>query len=529
MTDSKPFLPWWSANRIGFALAVASTLAVVLTIDGPGITVDEPLDVRPGRTYVATLRAKGLRFFDRSVSDAVFRDNAEHPPMGRWLLGVASSLGEPIEIILRGGPDPVGVYVASGRLAPAVVFGLLVGLVAAEAGRRSGRVAGLVAGLSLAIMPRVFAHAHMAALDTFIAFAWTLALLTAARAAESRRPATMMALAGLAWGLALLTKIQAWTLPPIVLAWAVVRLGPRRAFLPMAAWTGVGLATFVGGWPWLWHDTIARWSAYLGTTGVERTSIRVLHFGTIYADRDLPWHYPWVYFAATVPVGLHLLGIWGLIRGVRDWRTDRFPLLLIGSIGMLLVLFSTRAPVYDGERLFLAAFPLWAILIGRGFADLWGRSGRTSRLGLVGLVVCQGYGVVALHPFGLSYYNALVGGLPGAERLGLELTYWGDAVDRPLLDRLAREARVGDSAAMAPTLAPQQGAYSTTRDLAKLPLVLGDQDAAAKAEWLVVSRREAYWPASVRDRLGRDVVVERRSRQGVWLSCLLRRRKNDSP
>ena len=48
--------------------------------------------------------------------------------------------------------------------------------------------------------------------------------------------------------------------------------------------------------------------------------------------------------------------------------------------------------------------------------------------------------MVALHPFGLSYYNGLVGGLPGAERLGLELTYWNDPVDQVLLDQLAREA-----------------------------------------------------------------------------------------
>ena len=45
-----------------------------------------------------------------------------------------------------------------------------------------------------------------------------------------------------------------------------------------------------------------------------------------------------------------------------------------------------------------------------------------------------------MHPFGLSYYNELVGGLPGAERLGLELTYWNDPVDQLLLDELGREA-----------------------------------------------------------------------------------------
>lgn len=528
MAEPDPIAPSWTPRRIAILLAVASSLAVILTIDGPGLTVDEPLDVRPGRTYVETLRARGWRFFDREVSDAVFRDNAEHPPLGRWLLGLASILGEPVEILLRGGADPTGLYVASGRLAPALVFGLLVGLVSAEAGRRWGRPAGLVAGLSLAIMPRVFAHAHLGALDTFIAAAWTLGLLTAARAIEARRASMMMAMAGLVWGLALLTKIQAWLLPPIVLAWAVSRLGPRRAFLPVLLWTTVGLAIFVGGWPWLWHDTLARWSAYLGT-GVERISIRVLYFGTVYADRDLPWHYPWIYFASTVPVGLHTLGLWGLLRAGRERRTDPFPLLLAGSIGVFLVLFSTRAPVYDGERLFLTAFPLWAILIGRGFAEAWTRARGRLRAALIGLVVAQGYGVAAIHPFGLSYYNALVGGLPGAERLGLELTYWGDAVDRRMLDRLASEAREGETAALAPTLAPRQGALVTTRSLARIPLVLEDQEAAVTADWLVISRRTAYWPEVVPSRLDRDVIVETRSRQGVWLSRLLRARKTVSP
>jgi hypothetical protein len=95
---------------------------------------------------------------------------------------------------------------------------------------------------------------------------------------------------------------------------------------------------------------------YLGT-GVVRVPIRVQYFGQVYADRDVPWHYPWFYFAATVPVGLHLLGALGLIRGWRDRRTDPFPLLLAGSIGLFLLVFSTRVPVYDGERLFLVVFP----------------------------------------------------------------------------------------------------------------------------------------------------------------------------
>ena len=121
-------------------------------------------------------------------------------------------------------------------------------------------------------------------------------------------------------------------------------------------------------------------------------------------------------------------------------------MLLAGSIVFFLILFSTRVPVYDGERLFLHVFPAWAMLIGLGFGWLWDRraaSRRRGRIVIGALLVGQGIGVVATHPFGLSYYNLLVGGLPGAERLGLEVTYWSDAIDNVLLDRLAREARPG--------------------------------------------------------------------------------------
>ena len=312
VTESPRF---WTVGRLALAAGACDGLAVVLTLGDPGITIDEPLDVRPGRTYVATLRAKGWRFFDRDVVDAVFHDNAEHPPLGRWLLGIASTLGEPFEAWWMGGPDPVGLYLHAGRLAPAVAFAILVGLIVRTTGRRSGRAAGVVAGFALAAMPRVFAHAHLGALDTFVCLFWTLALLSAERALEHRRPIVAMAGAGIAWALALLTKIHGWFLIPLVLAWAFVRLGSARAIAALISWAATGLALFILGWPWLWYDAIARLKAYWGT-GVDRIAIRVQYFGQVFAAREVPWHYPWFYFAVTVPVGLHALGLLALWRGL---------------------------------------------------------------------------------------------------------------------------------------------------------------------------------------------------------------------
>jgi 4-amino-4-deoxy-L-arabinose transferase-like glycosyltransferase len=509
-------------RRMGLLIGLVAGLAVVLTLGDPGLTVDEPLDVRPGRTYVATLRRQGWRFFDPGVVEAVFRDNAEHPPLGRWLLGAASTLAEPFEVLLRGS-DPTGLYVLSGRLAPALAFAVLVGAITAEAARRWNRAAGIAAGWALLVMPRVFAHAHLAALDTFLSLFWTLGLLAGARALDRQHSSWHVVGAGAAWSLALLTKIHAWLLLPILTGWAIAKLPWRRAVTAIMIWTMTGVGLFLLGWPGLWYGTWSRWRAYWGTS-LQRVPIMVEYFGQVVPDRDVPWHYPWFYFIVTVPVGLQMMGLYGLSEGWRVRRLDVFPGLLAASIGVFLVLFSTRIPVYDGERLFLHVFPAWAMLIGLGFGRLWERWGRdwVCRSLLALFLLAQGYGVLALHPFGLSYYNLLTGGLPGAERLGLELTYWSDAVDRVLLEKLAREARSGATAALAPTLYREQGKATTTSCLLRRDIVLQDEESAAEAEWLVLSRREAYWRPELKARLkgGEGTRVATRSRQGVWLSAL---------
>lgn len=517
-----------SPRRLGLAAGLIAGALTLATLRGPGLTIDEPLDVRPGRDYVALLARAGWGFFDRDNVDRLFRDNAEHPPLGRWLLGIASKTFEPFEAWLFG-PDPTGLYVLSGRVAPALAFAALVGLVAAEAARRWGTAAAIASAWSLIAMSRVFAHAHLGALDTFITFFWTLALLAAARAVDARRPLPAMIAAGILWGLALLTKIHAWFLPPLILGWALLRLKPARAAGVVSAWFVSGVAVFLAGWPWLWHDTLARWSAYWGT-GVNRASIRVLYFGRVWDDVDLPWHYPWFYFAVTVPVLLQAFGAWGLVRGWKGRRDDPFPGLLAASIALFLLLFSTKAPVYDGERLFLVVFPAWALLIGLGFSRAWSRwgDGRAGRIALAGLLACQGAGTASMHPFGLSYYNMLTGGLAGADRLGLETTYWGDAVDRVLLDELARRVKPGEVVALAPTLYPGQGVATTTAPLVRRDAVIQDESAAATADWVLISRRIAYLPPALAARLalGRGERVASRSRQGVALSELWRFQKD---
>ncbi len=513
-----------STRWIPWGLGAVALLAVLATVAGPGITVDEPLDVRPGRNYVATLLKQGWRSLQPDLVAQVYADNAEHPPLGRWLLGIASSVFEPVEVLWKG-PDPTGTYVLAGRVAPAVCFALLVTLVSRAAGRW-GNAAAASAGLALLLSPRAFGHAHLGALDTFLCLFWTLALLSLERAGRVPRPLLATILAGLCWSLALLTKIHAWFLPLFALPLFLARFSIRKALALTGLWLGVGLAGFFAGWPWLWFDSKARLLAYLGT-GVDRTPILVEYLGRVLQDRNVPWHYPIVYFLLTTPLGFLLLGFAGIGSTLARDSARTLGRAAMAVVAFFLALFACLSPVYDQDRLFLVVVPFWAILVGLGFQRFWTRFQSRAARGLACLLLAgQGVGIATTHPFELSYYNSLLGpaSLRTAVRLGLEPTYWNDAVDPALLDRLAQAAPAGARPALVPSLYPGQGIFTTSRSLVQKDIILADQEAAGSAEWVVVSRRTAYWPRAFQDRLasGAGRMVFANERQGVWLAGVWR-------
>ena len=167
---------------------------------------------------------------------------------------------------------------------------------------------------------------------------------------------------------------------------------------------------------------------------------------------------------ATVPVGVMGLAVYGCFAtGVRregqgvspgteagDSKNLRFtppasPLicdprltLFVAAVLVPLALVCTRGEsLYDGVRLWLVVFPPLALLCGRGAGLLYERLERwrpkLAAPAVIGLLAVQGVNLVWMSPVWLSSYSVVVGGLWGADRLGFERNYWGDAVTRDLL------------------------------------------------------------------------------------------------
>jgi hypothetical protein len=527
---------------LGAGIAVLATLdssgAVPWLGEGPGLTLDEPFNVQMGVYHVRSARMYGLGLLHPDSIREVFGAevyNPDHPPLGRVLIGLAHELSWPL---LKPAVPAGAVAITCGRVASACGFALTILLVGWMTSRWYGRAAGLVAAVSLLLMPRVFAHAHIASLETFVGLFYTACVLFVAdRWSGERQPAWgAVIFGGVLFGLALLTKIQAILLPIPLAVWALWQWR-WRAILPLAAFGVVGLGVFFVGWPWLWLDPLGHLGEYFGRT-TDRLTLYCWYLGQKWADTDVPWHYPLVMFAVTVPLGLHMLGVLGLLAG--DGGSERcvpkseklqnancklhianlqFAILrrfltrcaqrnsarecfLALNVFWPLVFFALPGiTVYDGARLFLMVFPLWTVFIGRGgqwlwnaLAARWNTKLATSLLA-AGLAL-QSYGVIAMHPVQLSYYNLLVGGLRGASRLGFERTYWGDSLTRSLVRELKPEWADGP-VYVAPVLHHLQldALESQSPDL-RADLQPFDESRTANVRRLVIIRRIAdSWPS----------------------------------
>src|SRR5262249_29693492 len=134
-----------------------------------------------------------------------------------------------------------------------------------------------------------------------------------------------------------------------------------------------------------------------------------------------------------------LLGI-GLVWGALRWLRDRVPLETVLPLGLVVfaALFPigfamvTHAVLFDGLRHFLFVEPPLACCAGLAFEAILKRVAYWPRALAAGaaasLALYVGYHLslmVALHPDEYVYYNAFVGGVPGAVG-DYKLDYWAN-------------------------------------------------------------------------------------------------------
>jgi hypothetical protein len=341
----------------------------------------------------------------------------------------------------------------SYRWGPAALFALTVGAMYGFVARHYGRLAGMTAALGLLAMPRVFVHAHLASYDAPTLCLWFLAVAAFLRAVEPGAGRARTVAFGIAWGCAAATKFTGWFVPVPLAAWALLYRDLRAARVLVLGGIIAALVLYALIPPW-WPDPIVGVRVFLRSNlnREEYAPIPTLFFGRVYRFA-LPWYNTLAWTAITVPPLTLALAAAGIAKVLSDRLRDRTAALLLGCWVFLMALRALpNAPGHDGERLFLPAFAFLACLAGLGVAGLAGWLSRGARPGLARpLAAAAGIGVVGAgawatwhhHPLQLSYYNALIGGLSGATRAGMEPTYYWDALTPDVRDWINSHTREG--------------------------------------------------------------------------------------
>jgi 4-amino-4-deoxy-L-arabinose transferase-like glycosyltransferase len=464
----------WRDHLVGALLALAYVAWLLATARSLGFPRDEGMYFRAGSEYMRWVRL----LFDHSAValepgtiDSSWSTNHEHPVLFKTLFGASHYLFHETWHLFTDGSTAY-------RLPGMASAGLALWVTYLFGARAWGREVGLVAALLLGLMPRVFFHAHLACFDVPITAMWILCVYLHWRALETRRLGFALA-TGLAFGLALETKHNAWLLPFALVPhalfverlsiWRALKVG--RVTLPasVVAMATISPLVFLALWPFLWHDTIPRIEAYFDFH-LHHEYYNIEFLGRNYFGPPSPKSYLPVMVVATVPAVTLLLFLVGaadratvgaarVVRaavlwnaGALEWAERRWKSLASprprdrAETDLLLALsfcvavgpfFLAKTPIFGGTKHWLPAYPVLALLAGRGFQLAlqamrralpqlagWRRWG--AEVGLGACVVLAPLAVTAhSHPFGLSAYVPIVGGTAGGADLGLNRQFWG--------------------------------------------------------------------------------------------------------
>ena len=439
-------LPWLIGGGVFFL--------VVATIPHYGLTWDEP-----GYFYASDLETQwlvgfGRNLFDGKVSNSL-QDNiiqaawhwdayhVPHPPFSRIFSGLTKVVFSPFI-------DKFTAY----RLAPALLFALLAAVMYQWMSTVFDRTIGLFAALTLVVIPNLFGFAHFAVTDMPLTAMWFFTVYCFWKGLKDWQWSLVL---GVVWGLALSTKFPAIAIPIPLLLWAHLY---HRPFYANNLFSMIFLSpvVMVGAQPYLWHQTTRRVFEFL-YDGLSRgyrldTNFPIYFFDRLYLTNELPWYYPFFITGITLPESILALVCLGLLA--MPWLKPQRSIMILFSLnaGFILVMgLLPGAVLHDGTRQLLPVLPFLAALAGGGFYCLSEFATEKSRRfaalqtirrlpsKLSGILMFLAlslptFDLLAFHPYELSYFNRLIGGVRGAYQRGLEVTYFMEVLNPSFLKHL---------------------------------------------------------------------------------------------
>jgi 4-amino-4-deoxy-L-arabinose transferase-like glycosyltransferase len=386
---------------------------------------------------------------------------------------------------------------ARARLGPILFFAVTAGAIFFFSATRWGLWPAALAAGSWVFQPNLFGHGHFASYDGLLTSLWVLSIIVFTQAVlpESGLPSGRIrwlpsVAFGMVLGCAAATKLTGWFVPLPFLAWTVL-YHSRRGGKTLALGLIIAIAVLFALMPPWWNEPVGGVVRFLDSNlGRGKTiPIKVQFLGTVYNTpiQSLPWYNTLVWTIFVTPVGFLLMAGLGLCRAARHWRNESIGVLIAGHWVFLMILRGMpHTPGHDGVRLFLPAFGLLALLGGLGARFLLDACRRWAKVVIAGALLEGVVSITVMMPVPLSYFSPIVGGLPGAAALGMEPTYYWDALSPEARRWLAEHTSPGRTFAFR--------GFSTSwrylRRMGELPRNLATPfDLTGRLQWIVVQNR----------------------------------------
>ncbi|HEY66319.1 MAG TPA: phospholipid carrier-dependent glycosyltransferase [Caldilineae bacterium] len=393
---------------------------------GRPIVVDSVEWLRRGARFLLALQAH----------DWASTYGSAHPGVtNMWLIaaglvGRAAIRGEPpstlATTILPKDVYPALDHYIAARIPFALVTSLCAVLIYRWAASIHSRRVALAAAILLILEPFWLGYNRVITTDAMQGNLMALSLLAFLRFlhGHGRRWA---ALSGVLGGLAVMTKLPALLLWPVIATWALVWRGDgssspgvRAKTLAVSTWGVLAAMTAWLIWPALWADPADVLQKVIHQlTQVELGQRRLYFMGKV-VDAPGPGFYPLALLIRTSPItllaALAALAI-SVIPSTRRWL-HRPRHIGLWVIYLLIFIGGMTAAETKFDRYLIPVYPTLALIAAEGGYAAWRAQRRIApRWGWAALVIAQAVLFLSHFPDLLSFYSPLIGGAPVAQRI----------------------------------------------------------------------------------------------------------------
>ncbi|MGB0679461.1 MAG: ArnT family glycosyltransferase [Polyangiales bacterium] len=474
----------WRLHALGALLATGYVALLLGTAPDLGMARDESFYVTAAEHYAPWWQLLATRPSEALTQTAIERHwsyNHEHPGLLKSLFAL-SHLAQTHWHIFKHDSS-------AHRFPGMLSAGLLLWLLFVFGNALMGWQAGLVAALSFALVPRVFYHSHLNCFDVPITLLLLWCAYCYWRSLKERRYVVWLGVAfGCAlsskhnsWILpGIFTIHHLWR------AWwrrchrrpTADDAAPRPSRTDLRPWWLLSMLTlgpliFVLTWPWLWFEPWEHLRWYV-RFHLQHDYYNIAYWGKTHFAPPFPWHYPVVMTAFTVPGMTLLLAFVGFVARwpalwrslgwrwprwlwacdqrpvrLRAWRRvsrpvrtlpqaadpRAFDVLWLGmTVAPILLIALPSTPIFGGTKHWFPAYPFLCLYAAYGWrqAVVWAQASGSlpwprllCALSAALLLLPSALQTAHSHPFALSQYTPLAGGVAGGADKGMHRQYWG--------------------------------------------------------------------------------------------------------